>query len=104
MKHIIASFILALILSGCSFQPNDAEGITLGKVTDDTLSIGIIDSYHVIKKYRTQQVDDTLFINVESISSNNKYSPIRIYVNKNINYVKLQNDRLFNIDSIPLYD
>lgn len=105
MKYYLFSLIF-IIVTGCSFQPNNADGIILQKVSTDTLALSIIDSYYIIKKYEIQNNKDTLLITVKSI-----YSPDNLSINKqvfirvgiNINYVKLQNDKIYNIDSIPKY-
>lgn len=88
----------------CSFQPNNADGIVLLKDSKNVLSLSIIDSYHVIKKYETSEIKDTLLINVRSISKieNSPFKTgILIPVPLNIKFVKLQNDKIYNIDSIP---
>ncbi|MBD8389034.1 hypothetical protein [Dysgonomonas sp. BGC7] len=74
----------------------------LAKVTNDTITLNIPSSYHSIDKYKTWQENDTLFITVKSIHSPNKLLyPIRIFLSSEINYIKLQNDKIFNVDSIP---
>jgi len=103
MKYKIQLFILCQLLSACSFQPNNADGITLSRVSQDTLSIGIIDSYNVIKKYNMKKINDTLYIDIESIYSPEKLlPPIHIFIDSAINYIKLQNDKIFTVDSIPI--
>lgn len=55
------TLILCLVnlTDGCSFQPNDADGIVLLKVSDKVLTLSIIDSYYIIKKYETDKKGDT---------------------------------------------
>lgn len=100
------TLILCLVnlTEGCSFQPNDADGIVLLKVSDKVLTLSIIDSYYIIKKYETDKKGDTLFINVISISvpkNSPLKGPILIPVENTVRFVKLQNDKIYNVDSIP---
>lgn len=103
MKFRYIIFFILFTLLGCDFQPNNADGITISRKTNDTLEIGIIDSYHVINKCKVRQIDDTLFINVVSIHSPDKLlKPTYIYIDTvKVNYIKLQNDKLLYISSIP---
>jgi hypothetical protein len=101
LKYIII-LLISLTFNDCSFQPNSADGIILLKEEKDVLYISIIDSYHVIKNYDTFNRNDTLFINILSISSpSNSSKPILIPIDSTINYVKLQNDTVYDIQLIP---
>lgn len=92
---------LALLLS-CSFQPNNSDGIIVLKTAEDTLSLSIIDSYHTVKDFSSHQSGDTLFLNVNSIHSPDKESkPILIKISRQTRVLKIQNDIVVNIDSIP---
>lgn len=89
---------------GCKFQSNKADGIVLFKVADNTLSLNIIDSYHTIKEYTSKIEGDTLFINVNSIHTPTELeTPILIDVEPKVRIVKLQNDKVIDIDSISWY-
>jgi hypothetical protein len=95
------SIFLAFLLS-CSFQPNNSDGIIVLKTAEDTLSLSIIDSYHTIKDFSSYQIGDTLFLNVNSIHSPDKETePILIKIPRDISIVKIQNDKIINIESIP---
>ena len=104
MKYIL--FIVLVLISSCSFQPNDSNGIILQKVSKDSVTISIIDSYHIIKEYKTREEKDTLFIEIKSIYTpapeDSTVRPIFISLKSSIQYIKLQNDKIFDINSIPM--
>lgn len=94
--------IIILTVSSCRFQPNNSEGIIVLKHTDDTLSLSILDSYYRISKYKTVKKDDTLYIEVLSISSPDTVpKPDLIPIDTTIKYIKLQNDTIIDIQKIP---
>lgn len=102
MKYLFPIF--CAIFSSCSFQPNNSNGIVVLKTAKNTLTLGIIDSYHVIKDFSSYQIGDTLFLNVNSIHSIDKRTePILINVPSHIRMVKIQNDRIISIDSVAYY-
>ena len=103
MKTIYTILSLTILtVSGCRFQPNNSEGIIVLKHTDDTLSLSILDSYYRISKYRTSKKDDTLYIEVLSISSPDTVpKPDLIPIDTTIKYIKLQNDTIIDVQKIP---
>lgn len=104
MKYIL--FIILVLVSSCSFQPGDSNGIILQKISIDSVTISIIDSYHIIKEYKTREEKDTLFIEIKSIYTpdpeDSTVHPILIPIKAGIDYIKLQNDKVFDINSIPM--
>lgn len=104
-SKIIILFFFCMLTS-CSFQPNNADGIILLKHSKNVLNLSIIDSYNVISKYKAYKIEDTLFVNVLSISKPQNSTlerPILISFDRNIHFVKLQNDKIYNVDSIPYH-
>lgn len=104
VKWLIFPFLFVSILFSCAFQPNNSEGIILQRKSNDTLIVSIIDSYNIIDKYKIQEKGDTLFIEVLSLSSPNSkdmVQPTLVPIKTGINYIKLQNDKTYDIDSIP---
>lgn len=104
MKKQIIIICIALLSYSCSFQPNNANGIILMRSGDDTLSLSLVDSYYVVKKYTTKIDGDTLLIDVKSVytpKETDKVCRIKIPVLPNIKYIKLQNDSVINIFDIP---
>lgn len=94
--------IIILTVSSCRFQPNNSEGIIVLKHTDDTLSLSILDSYYRISKYKTVKKDDTLYIEVLSISSPDTVpKPDLRPIDMTIKYIKLQNDTIIDVQKIP---
>lgn len=95
-------FLFLALLSSCSFQTNNSDGIIVLKTAEDTLSLSIIDSYHTVKDFSSHQSGDTLFLIVNSIHSPDKESnPILIKISRHIRMVNIQNDKVISIDSIP---
>lgn len=103
MKTIYTILSLTILtVSGCRFQPNNSEGIIVLKHTDDTLSLSILDSYYRISKYKTVKKDDTLYIEVLSISSPDTVpKPDLIPIDTTIKYIKLQSDTIIDVQKIP---
>jgi hypothetical protein len=102
MKNFIKLmlFILSINTYGCCFQPNDAHNIILLKEAEDTLNLSLLDSYLAVNRYRTKTIEDTLYIKV--ISFNHTRREIHIpFDTAKIKYVKLQNDIMLDVDSIP---
>jgi len=106
MKKIMLLIIISLMIS-CRFQPNNADGIIVQKISDDTLILNIIDSYHIIDKYEKRKEKDTLFIEILSLSSPNSNDdllpPVIIPIGSGIKFIKIQNDRMYVLDSISKF-
>ncbi|WP_165044987.1 hypothetical protein [Dysgonomonas sp. ZJ709] len=73
----------------------------LMKVANDTLEIVFADSYLRIKGIETNMENDTLYIRVTSIGHIHSSEKILVPLKSNIKGVCLQNDKYWNIDSIP---
>lgn len=66
--------------------------------------VSIIDSYNIIDKYKIQEKGDTLFIEILSLRSpgaKDIVKPTLVPVKTGVSYIKLQNDKTYDIDSIP---
>lgn len=101
--NIFLILILSIVnISSCKFQPNNSHGISLQKITEDTLRVNILDSYYRIKDFSVYMQKDTFFVNIDRIyKPDDQINDIFISIPINAEYIKLQNDKVYHRDSIP---
>lgn len=101
LKNLLKLVIICSLFLGCSFKPNNADYINLIRVSEDTLKVVLVDSYNRIKDISYNVKNDTLYIEILSIGHVKCSDEILIPLESSINIVNLQNDTIFNLDSIP---
>ncbi|MDU1903989.1 MAG: hypothetical protein E6772_04325 [Dysgonomonas sp.] len=90
-----------MLLASCGyhdFNKTDLEALGIARDYKDSIYLVFIDSATGIGDFETKVSNDTLFINVLTIS--NKPISTSTYIDSTIKYVNLQNYRTYLIDSI----
>jgi len=87
---------------GCTKKlPVDASLCTLIRIPGDSLELIFIDSYYRIKDYETHTKNDTLYINIKYVEHFYSTKEITINFDKKIHIVSINNEYVFEMDSIP---